>query len=244
MSNAVSVFAQYQPDPATGDCYWGNLGNGPAGSAAPCEPYMDIVGSEVSMSGGSYNGTIVVAGNIPSTTNSSSTYIEWDIMIDSDRNTHTNEWCGYPCKGVYNSTVNGIGVDYLVRFWMQGLSSGGNIFDGASRKWIDFSSYKVTGNQIQLYWLPGDIGRSNFFDFVILLRVYGNGGTSNALRFFDKAPNVGHYEFQGGNVTVVPELTAPPIVVLTVLIMSFGLLNYHKRIRGSKRPPRDTVAPI
>ena len=235
ISNVVGVFAQYQPDP-TGDCYWGNLGNGSAESAAPCEPYMDIVGSEVSMSGGSYNGTILFAGNVPSTTNSSSTYIEWDIMIDSDRNAKTNEWCGYPCQGIYNSTVNGIGVDYMVRFWMQGLSSGAQIFDGSrsSNRWIDISSYKVTGNQIQLYWLPGDIGGSSFFDFVILVRVYGNGGAVGSLRFFDKAPNVGHYEFQGGQVSVVPELAAPPIVALIVIMMTLGLFNYHKRIRGTK----------
>ena len=210
MSNAVGVFAQYEPNPTASDCWatagsWGSdtYWNSP-GVAAPCKPYMDIVGSEVSMSNGSYNGTIVLAGSVPSSTNSSSTFIEWDIMIDSDRSPSTNEWCGSPCSVIYSFATNGIGVDYVVRFWMQGVAIGAQIFDGASGNWVDLSTYKVNGNQIQLYWSPSDIGGSTFFNFVVLVRVYGNGGSSNAMELFDKAPNSGYYQFQGGHVTAIP----------------------------------------
>ena len=73
------------------------------------------------------------------------------------------------------------------------------------------------------------------FDFVILAGNYSDSGnTFSELLSFDKAPNVGYYEFQAGNVTAVPELTAAPIVAFMVLVMSFSLLNYHNKLRRTK----------
>jgi hypothetical protein len=205
-SNVAIILAQAQLDP-TGDCL--NL----AGTPTPCEPYADITNSKVSMNDGAYNGTITLAGNVPSTTNSSSTFIEWDIAIDADRNPSTREWCFMNCGTTFdNLAVNGIGVDYMVRFWLQGQSSGAQIFDGPTSSWNDIQSYQVSGNEIQLYWFPSDIGGSKFFDYVILVRVYKNGGASDSdLLFLDKAPNAGHYEFQASNQTsMTTTLTSIP----------------------------------
>ena len=235
LSNRTSVLGQYQPNPTSSDC-WAPAG--PAGTdaywnsppvAAPCKPYVDIVGSEVSMSGGSYNGTIVLAGNVPSTTNTSSVWIEWDIMIDSDRNPATNEWCTTPCTTIYSSATNGIGVDYVVRYGLQGIQGGGEIFDGRTGNWVNLSTYNVARNEIQLYWNPSDIGGPTVFNFVVLVRVYGNGGASNSMELFDKAPNSGYYQFQGGNVSAVPELTMPSIVAFLATMISIGLVKYRKK---------------
>lgn len=196
--NITTVYAQPKPDP-TGDCL--NL----AGTPTSCEPYADIVSSDASISNGGYTGIITLAGsvrNVPFSASNRSTFIEWDIAIDADRNPTTKEWCFMNCGTTFdNLVVNGIGVDYMVRYWMNSSSSGAQIFDGPSGSWFDIQSYQVNGNQIQLSWLPGDIGGSKFFDYVILVRVYKNGGASDSdLLSFDKAPNVGHYEFQGGSL--------------------------------------------
>jgi len=233
MSNVVSVFAQPQPNP-TGNCL--NL----AGAATPCKPYIDIVSSDVSMSNGAYTGTITLAGTVP---NSSATYLEWDIAIDADRNPNTNPVCAGIAGCTYaqsNLIFDGIGVDYLIVYnlWNNPCASSSApcafIYDGTNFNPLSLQA-KVHGNTIQLFWKPSDIRGSTFFDFVVLAGVYSDSGYYfSQLLSFDKAPNVGHYEFQGGNVTAVPELTATPIVAFVLLIMSFGVLNYHKKLRRSK----------
>jgi hypothetical protein len=183
--------------------------------------------------GGVYNGTITLASIVPLTANSSSTWIEWDIMIDADRNPNTNTWCSTPCTAPeMQLMVNGIGVDYVVRYWVSGLSNGAQICcTGGS--WNAISSYQVTGNRILLRWFANDIGGSNFFNFMILARVYADSG--NSLLVFDKAPNVGYYQFQNGTVTALPELVSSPIIAFVALIMAFGITGIHRKTRLLKK---------
>jgi len=234
MSNAVVVFAQPQPEPA-GGCL--NL----SGATVSCEPYIDIVSSDVSMSNGAYTGTITLAGNVP---NASATYLEWDIAVDSDRNPNTNGVCAGTagCSTAQSNLIfNDIGVDELVVYNLWNNPCG-NVpcafiyLSGTSYYSLPLRA-KVHGNTIQLFWKPSDIGGSTFFDFVVLAGIYSDSGDSfGQLLSFDKAPKVGHYVFQSGTVTAVPELTAPPITAFIVLVMSFSVLSYHKRPLRTKRP--------
>jgi hypothetical protein len=206
MSNVVSVFAQ--PQPARGGCL--NL----SGATVPCKPYLQIVSSEMSMSGGVYTGTITLAGNVPS---KSGTYLEWDIAIDADRNPNTRPVCAGSagCTTAQNNMVfNGIGVDYLVVYnlWNNPCVGGNapcaSVYLGSDSYPLPLQA-KVSGNTIQLFWKPSDLyGNAvmgSSFDFVILAAMYsGNGWTFGQILSFDTAPNVGHYEFQAGNVTTVP----------------------------------------
>jgi len=132
-------------------------------------------------------------------------------------------------------------VDYVVVYnlWNNPCSMSAPcafIFAGDSNFYSLPLPAKVHGNTIQLFWKPSDIGGSTFFDFVVLAGIYSDSGNSfGQLLSFDKAPSAGHYEFQSGNVTAVPELSATPIVAFVALIMSFGAINYHKKLRVAKR---------
>ena len=245
MSNLGHAFAQTQTNPTSG-CL--NL----SGATVACEPYIQIVSSDVSMSNGAYTGTITLAGNVPS---SSDTYLEWDIAIDADMNPNTASVCagGVTCStAVSNLIFNGIGVDFLIVYnlWNNPCDNGHGYNDNTPCTFIyaRFNNVyslptpaKVSGNTIQFFWKPSDadgaLGKDqgSSFNFVVLAGIYSDGGnTFGELQSFDKAPNAGYYEFQSGNVTAVPELTAPPIVAFIAIIMAFCILNYHKRFRGTK----------
>jgi len=243
MLNVITVSAQTQPNPTSG-CL--NL----SGKMVTCEPYIQIVSSDVSMSNGAYTGTITLAGPVPK---NSSTYLEWDIAIDSDMNPNTAGVCtGGTCStAVSNLIFNGIGVDFLIVYnlWNNPCDNGANANDNTPCTFI-YVNYnmayslptpaKVSGNTIQFSWKPSEVygigmALGPSFNFVVLAGIYSsNGNTFGELQSFDKVPNAGYYEFQSGNVTAVPELTALPIVAFIAIFMSLCVLNYHKKFRATK----------
>ena len=165
------------------------------GKPATGEQYLDIIEANLGVADNNYVGTIKLAGDIPVKTSSSSIFIEWDFMIDADKNPSTAPWGAFPLL------VNDIGVDYMVRLCLLDNNRWGQTFDGPKNSFHDITS-QVAGNEIKLPFSPSDIGGSTNFDFTILVRKYGERGAPNALLAFDKAPEKGHYTFQEGAVTI------------------------------------------
>ncbi len=147
--------------------------------------------------------TITVAGNIPSQLDSS-TFIEWDLMIDADRNSVTSPWTTGSLAG-NQMVINGLGPDYMVRYYvMASTNSGGQIWDGTTRKNSAASvPVQINGNQITLTFSPSDIGGSTDFYFVVLVRNQGGPPDFTQLLLFDKAPNTGYYEYKAGTLTLI-----------------------------------------
>jgi hypothetical protein len=166
------------------------------GKPAVGESYLDIIESSLSQDSNNFVGTIKLNGNVPSKTSDPSVFIEWSLMIDSDRNPSTHPW-GLGVEGLYSwpLTTNDIGVDYMVELCADDSGPWSRIFDGP-RDSNRGGNAKVQGNTITLVFSPSDIGGSTNFDYVVLVRKYGQGGAPEALEIFDKAPNSGHYSFR------------------------------------------------
>jgi hypothetical protein len=62
------------------------------GKPAAGESYLDIIEVSLSQDGNNFVGTIKLSGNVPSKTSDPSVFIEWSLMIDSDRNPDTHPW--------------------------------------------------------------------------------------------------------------------------------------------------------
>jgi hypothetical protein len=217
--NSAFVFAQPQPDPMN-DCTDSN------GLNASCDPYMDITQSELT---GNYAVKIIVADNMPSQLGDKSIVIEWDLMVDADRNSLTSPW-GSSTTAFGQLVANGIGVDYMIRYTLQGIAQVGQVFDGPSKTYHN-TPFQISGNQITLTFLPSDIGGSTNFYFTILVRKYG-GNNYQQLLLFDKAPNSGFYEFKVGSITLVPEFPASQQLLSTV-IMAIAVTLFGRRRRAA-----------
>lgn len=225
--SAILVNAAAQPltDP-TGDLL-DSEGKPTAG-----EPYLDIIEVGLSQDGNNFVGTIKFNDNVPSKTSDPSVFIEWSLMIDSDRNPSTHPWGSWPL------TVNDIGVDYMVELCADGSSRWGRIYDGPHDT-LRGGNAKVQGNTITVTFSPSDIGGSTNFDYVALIRKYGQAGAPDALSVFDKAPNSGHYAFQATvNVTQTTTTTALSEQRLPSLPMEFthATVYYNK---GNEARARD-----
>jgi len=197
------------------------------GSPATGEPYLDILEANLVADGSTYVGTIKLDGDIPSKTSDSSIFIEWDFMIDADKNPSTCPWGSWPL------VVNDIGVDYMVRLCLIDDNRYGQVYDGR-RDSVHYANSQVKGNEIRLTFSPSDIGESTNFDFVVLVRKYGNRGAPDALIVFDKAPDKGHYTFQAGVVTV--QTTRP--LELPNLSMEFAHATAYYN-QGSEERAKD-----
>ena len=232
MSNMTIAQAQPQTDPAA------DLLNR-TGSPTAGEPYLDIVESNVEVSGDNYVATIKLAGEVPSAISSSDVFIEWDIMIDVDESNTTGAWgVGEANIAWRKLMVNGIGVDLMIRLAMSSSGLWGEAYWVADQTW-GFATPKVSGNEITLTEesavLQSRMGHPGSFDFTVLVKKYGVGGGPNALpaantlQAFDKAPNSGYYAFRTGAVTAVPEF--PAVQLLAAVILSVTLLahNLNKR---------------
>jgi hypothetical protein len=97
----------------------------------------------------------------------------------------------------------------MVRLCLLGDDRWGEIYDGLKNSFYGIDSY-VADNQIKLTFSPEDICGSTCFDFVVLVRKYGNKGAPDALLIFDKAPGEGHFRFEAGSVTYIPRVSELP----------------------------------
>lgn len=224
LSNLGVAFALPQTDPA-GDCFsldqeWS------AGNPVPCEPSGDITQIELVNNGRGYLVTITVAGRIPSQLDSY-TMIEWDLLIDADRNNLTAPWEGAgTATGMW--LANGLGVDYMVIYMMNGNSPGSaQIWDG-STKTTHTTPVQINGDEIAMTFLPSDISGSSDFYFLVLVRMYVEDNSGGYLTLFDEAPNTGYYEFKAGSVTGIPEFLGKQQVV-SMIILAIGVTVLSRR---------------
>lgn len=235
MSNLVVaiVFALPQTDP-TGDCL--SLDQDiVAGDPVLCQPIGDITQVDLLNSGRGYLITITFAGNIPSKfDNYTIQSIEWNLLIDADRNNLTSPWAA---AGTATDLwlANGLGVDYTVTYTMNRNSappSTAEIWDGSTET-THTTPVQINGNQIAMTFLPSDISHSSDFYFLVLviMHVEGTlGGYSPTL--FDKAPNVGYYEYKAAGVTAVPEFPGAQQVI-SIIIFAIGATVLSRRRKTS-----------
>jgi len=202
---AVIVPVHAQP-PAVGVCL------SPSGTPSTCPPYMQIVNVDMAVSSGNYVSTIhlaegipiILTGDIPNPNR----FLEWALLIDADRNNLTNPQGPPSILGPHLWTLmdfeNDIGADYSVFLGLQGARqfSGGvqNLANGTCHS--NAVQLTVGLQSIQFTFAPSSIGEAANFDFVVAVREYARAGDPKSLMVFDKAPNVGHYSFVGGVLTV------------------------------------------
>ena len=158
------------------------------------ESYLDIIEANLELVDDNYIGLIRLKGDIPSKTNESDIFVEWDFMIDADKKPSTNPWGHMPLL------VNDLGVDYMVRLCLQDDKRWAQIYNGPQNDWFGID-FEISGNEIKLIFTPSEIGGFTNFDFVILVRKYSDIGTTDALIAFDKTPSKGHYAFEAGLIS-------------------------------------------
>jgi hypothetical protein len=135
----------------------------------------------------------------------------------------------------------------MVRLCLLGDDRWGEIYDGLKNSFYGIDSY-VADNQIKLTFSPEDIRGSTCFDFVVLVRKYGNKGAPDALLIFDKAPGEGHFRFEEGSVTYIPRVSALPNlpnflilvgVVAVIPVIAIVIVALLKRKPKSNNNHRD-----
>jgi len=181
----------------------------PSGTpSTTCPPYVQVVSVDMAVSSGSYVGTINLAGIIPFSLADPNCLLEWDFLIDADRNSLTNSggpWTSLPSSFPQTLFENDIGADYIA-----GLEQHGTAYRGVNASWsvpVNLSGFLAT-QSVRLIFAPSSIGGAANFDFVVTVREYAKAGNPNSLMVFDKAPNVGHYSFVGGVLTSTSKLTS------------------------------------
>jgi hypothetical protein len=226
-STAVIVPVHAQ-SPLAGVCL------GPDGTpSSSCPAYMEVVSVDMAVSSGSYVGTINVAGTIPSSLGDPNRFLEWDFLIDADRNNLTNPWAPW------SLVENDIGADYRLFLGLQGTRLSAAIQDLAHNTYANVkysvSKYSANGTAIQLTFTPSSIylSTNGDFDFVVAVREYAKAGDPTSFMMFDKAPNVGHYSFVGGALTVVPEfpVSAPILFTITLAAVLFFTRKRTKTLK-------------
>jgi hypothetical protein len=180
---------------------------------------MQVVGVNMTLSSGSYVGTINLAASPPASLGDPKRFLEWDFLIDADRNSLTHPW--EPWNSSLGSSQalfeNDVGVDYRAGLTLQGKSYQPV---GAGLKIHFNSSGQITFESIELIIDPSAIGGSTGFDFIVSVREYAKVGDPGSLMVFDKAPNVGHYSFVGGVLTSTSEHTSSTSALTTSTTMS------------------------
>jgi len=146
------------------------------------ELWLDITGTRVYRSGGHYTVRIELGGPVPEQF-PASTFVEWDILIDADRDTRTGQ--------KWPLIANDIGYDYLARVARQGTNYSQMVYRVADGS-IKNINYRVENSAIELYVAPELIGGSQSFDWVVAIRKYQGDAPPDFPTFSDKAPNAGH----------------------------------------------------
>jgi hypothetical protein len=157
------------------------------GNTTTGEAYLDIVSTELLMYDSYYTGKIKVNGDLPTESENSSVFLEWDFLVDSDLNYNTG-WGGW------NLMCNDIGPDYLIRLEFMDSQYSATVYFISTNETVllDFSRNTDT---IELTF-PRIPGQPEVFNYVVAARKYDNRGAANALLVADKAPNIGHLHFE------------------------------------------------
>jgi len=161
------------------------------------DPYVDMVEVEVSQLGADYSARVKMNGPLPHSLSDPSIFIEWAILVDIDQNPATRNW------GPWTLMDNGIGVDGLVRLTLgpRGADYRADIYDPAKRKgWpIEF---KIDGSTVILKYNSSYVAIPRVFDYVFVVRIFGEYGRGGAERACDKVPNQGYFTFSEGKAAL------------------------------------------
>jgi hypothetical protein len=171
----------------TGDMFNAN------GEPATGEKYLDIVNSYVLLTGGLYTIHIELDEHCPEATAEPSTFIEWDVLFDTDKNPDT----GTTWPLISNDT----GYDYMARMNLEDKQYGGTLLETHTGVWSDIDyivslyNYKITGNIVELYVPAEAIGNPDSFYWIIAVRKYLADAPPNYPSVSDKLPDDGHFNF-------------------------------------------------
>ncbi|MCW4033054.1 MAG: hypothetical protein NWF08_06635, partial [Candidatus Bathyarchaeota archaeon] len=158
------------------------------------ESYLDIIEANLELVDDNFIGLIRLKGDIPSKTNESDIFVEWDFMIDADKKSSTSPWGHMPLL------VNDLGVDYMVRLCLQDDKRWAQIYNAPQNDWFGID-FEISGSEVKLIFTPSEIDGFTNFDFVVLVRKYSDRGVTDELIAFDKAPRKGHYTFETGLIS-------------------------------------------
>ena len=150
--------------------------------------YLDIRSVNVESDHNYITVTLIMNGDIPQSNYYETVSMEWDIMIDIDQNPATMTW------RPWSESVNDIGVEYMIGFKIHRDKLEGRFFNKGSE--IDKTiPVKVDKNKIIIKLKNKELENVDAFDFVVLARKYVGYGNANALVYYDKMPNRGHFTF-------------------------------------------------
>ena len=163
------------------------------GNSTTGENYLDIVKSQISLTAGLYTVHIELNEHCPQQTSEPTTFIEWDILIDTDKNANTGtKW---PLIG------NDIGYDYMARMTLQDTQYGQGLLKVNTNTWSDIDylvavyNWQKVGNIIDIYIPANVIGSPDSFNWIIAVRKYMSADPPNLPSVSDKAPDQGHFVF-------------------------------------------------
>jgi hypothetical protein len=159
------------------------------GNKTTGQPYQDIAGIDLRMNQDKtlYILTIELYGDVPTTTEEG-IFMEWDLMVDSDKNEKTG-WSTGPL-------FSGIGADYYLNAFLSGsqVLAGGFVTANTSERFTDVQ-VTVTGKFIELKFPPKDIGDTAQFRYIVLTRKYDTVTKPNVLLGADRISNQGYLSF-------------------------------------------------
>lgn len=156
-----------------------------SGNPIEDQPYLDIVGAEVTTSGSDYIARIILNGSLPTQTPDPQIFLEWDVYVDSD--------CNISTGSVWPIVTNDLGFEYAARLCLLDSNYTAQLFDFKIRKTYSMQ-YTITGNIIELRW-PQAFYQTDKFNFIVAAKKYGERGAGTAFMLADKAPNQGHDQF-------------------------------------------------
>jgi len=161
------------------------------GTSTTGEGSLDIGRVELACEESGYVARINLLGAPPASVPDPSVFIEWDLLIDSDRNANTRSW------GPFALIDNGLGVDVLIRVCLdsEGYSGHALAWPGGNETYSAID-YSVDEGVVELHFDTFLIGNPAPFDYVVAVRKYvGNQMTA------DKSPDKGHATFPLGEGT-------------------------------------------
>ena len=158
------------------------------GIPAVGDAYLDITAVDVQKSGNQYFMLMQVNGPLPSKTPEKRTYIEWDFMIDADKNPNTGT--RWPLIS------NDIGYDYLVRLGLYDSNLSHEVLNvkanGSSPTNL---KYRVIQNVVELTVPDSAIGTTSSFNWTAAVRKYLSGAQPAQPTISDKVPDKGHFSY-------------------------------------------------
>ncbi len=181
-THSLMPFFEYESDDPVGDLF------NSKGSPTTGEGSLDIAGVELACEESGYVARINLLGRLPTSVSDPSVFIEWDLLVDADRNPNTRSW------GPFALIDNGLGVDVLIRVCLDsdGYTGHALAWPGGNETYSAID-YSVGEGVVELRFDEFLIGTPAAFDYVVAVRKYvGNQMTA------DKSPDKGHATFPLG----------------------------------------------